>query len=92
MSGTKSRVRVVYAGDVQGVGFRWTVRNLAQGLGLDGGVENRPNGTVELVAEGGEPQLKWLLRQIRMSRLGPHIDSEQVEWGEARGLSGFYYR
>ena len=45
-----------------------------------------------MVAEGPEDALKRLLLQIRVSRLGPLISREQVEWGEAQGLSGFYYR
>ena len=92
MSGAARQVRVIYEGDVQGVGFRHTARSLANGLGVAGGVENLHDGTVQLVAEGPEDVLKRLLLQIRVSRLGPLISHEQVEWGEAQGLSGFYYR
>ena len=92
MSGSLRQVRVRYEGDVQGVGFRYVARGLANQLGTTGGVENMNDGTVQLVAEGPEDVLKRLLLQIRVSRLGPLISREQVEWGEAQGLSGFYYR
>ena len=92
MSAALRQVRVRYEGDVQGVGFRHVVRNLANALGATGGVENLNAGAVQLVAEGVEDVLKRLLLQIRTSRLGPLISREQVEWGAAQGLGGFYYR
>jgi acylphosphatase len=85
-------MRVVYTGEVQGVGFRYTVRGIANRLGVPGGVENLPDGTVLLVAEGPEDRLQGLLLNIRVSRLGPHIADERIEWGAAQGLAGFYYR
>ena len=92
MSGAVRQVRVVYEGEVQGVGFRFTVRGLASPLGVAGGVENLGDGSVLLFAEGPEDVLKRLLLQIRTSRLGAHISNERTEWGEVWGLAGFYYR
>ena len=92
MSGPRRQVRVVYAGEVQGVGFRYTARGLADALGVVGGVENLNDGTVRLVAEGSEEVLKRLLLNIRLSRVGMYIADERIEWGDAVGLSGFYYR
>lgn len=92
MSGALRQVRVRYEGEVQGVGFRYTARGIADPLGVAGGVENLNDGAVQLVAEGPEDVLKRLLLQIRVSRVGMRIAHEQIEWGEAQGLSGFYYR
>lgn len=92
MSGLRRQVRVVYAGEVQGVGFRYTARGIANGLGVPGGVENLNDGTVRLVAEGSEEVLKRLLLNIRLSRVGMYIADERIEWGDAQGMSGFYYR
>ena len=92
MNGSPRQVRVRYEGEVQGVGFRYVVRGIANQLGVTGGVENLNDGTVQLVAEGPEDVLKRFLMQIRVSRLGSHILHEQAEWGEAQGVSGFYYR
>jgi acylphosphatase len=44
------RRRVLYTGHVQGVGFRFTVRELAQRFAVTGFVRNLSNGKVELVA------------------------------------------
>lgn len=92
MSAEPRQVRVRYEGDVQGVGFRYVVRGLADQLGLAGVVENLNDGTVRLVAEGPEDVLKRLLLQIRTSRLGPYVSNEITEWNIAQGLTGFYYR
>ncbi len=92
MSAEPRQVRVRYEGEVQGVGFRYTVLGLANQLGVTGGVENLNDGAVQLVAEGPENILKRLLMQIRVSRLGPHIIGEKTDWGNAQGLTGFYYR
>lgn len=86
------QVRVRYEGDVQGVGFRYTVRKIANQMGVPGGVENLPDGAVQLVAEGTENLLKQFLLQIRTSRVGVYIANEQITWGEPEELSGFYYR
>ncbi|MDR0994027.1 MAG: acylphosphatase [Verrucomicrobiota bacterium] len=86
------QVRVRYEGQVQGVGFRYTVGSLANRLEVAGTVENRPDGTVRLVAEGTEAVLKTFLLNIRTSRLGDYISGEHLEWARAEGLSGFYAR
>jgi acylphosphatase len=49
---------------VQGVGFRWFVRETSRRLGLAGWVENRPDGSVEIAAEGDEESLDLLERAV----------------------------
>lgn len=92
MNESVRQIRVRYEGDVQGIGFRYTARGIANRLGLNGGVENMNDGSVQLVAEGPEGNLNRLLTLVRQSRVGPHIANEQIAWGEPRGLVGFYYR
>ena len=48
------RMHVVVSGRVQGVGFRWFVRETAIELGLAGWVRNRPDGNVEVAADGDD--------------------------------------
>ena len=48
----RSRVRILYSGHVQGVGFRYTAKTVAAGFEITGVVRNLPDGRVELVAEG----------------------------------------
>ena len=49
------RLTVWLTGDVQGVGMRWWVRARALELGLVGSAANRPDGRVEVIAEGSRP-------------------------------------
>lgn len=53
-----------FAGVVQGVGFRYFVRNIAKEMGVKGYVRNLPDGTVEVVAEGDEATLMEFLKAI----------------------------
>jgi acylphosphatase len=52
---------VVVRGRVQGVGFRWFVREHARTLGLAGWVKNRPDGMVELEVEGPDAKVQELM-------------------------------
>lgn len=54
------RLRLVIEGRVQGVWFRESTRREAVNLGVSGWVRNRPDGTVELLAEGPEDQVRAL--------------------------------
>lgn len=46
------RREVRYRGRVQGVGFRYTARSIAQSYAVTGYVKNVADGSVELVVEG----------------------------------------
>ncbi len=45
---------------MQGVCFRWACRDEAKKLGLTGWVRNLADGSVEVTAEGSEPQVDEL--------------------------------
>ena len=64
-------------GQVQGINFRYYVRQKARELGLSGYVKNLLDGTVEVVAEGEKESLKKLLDWCK---IGPrHAEVEKVE-------------
>jgi acylphosphatase len=75
------RLRAVVRGEVQGVGYRWSVQRLARRLGLTGYAENLPDGSVRVEAEGDPEQLDELEAFLRG---GPRfaevdrLDSERV--------------
>ena len=55
------RVRVIISGRVQGVGYRAATATEARRLGIFGWVQNRPDGSVELEAEGPDDKVAALL-------------------------------
>ncbi len=55
------RKHVNFQGRVQGVGFRYTAKNLAKSLHLTGWVRNEYDGTVTLEVQGREPMINKLL-------------------------------
>lgn len=59
------RAELTYSGRVQGVGFRYTAASLARGFRVTGFVRNRPDGTVELVAEGAPAEVYHFLDAVR---------------------------
>jgi acylphosphatase len=62
-------LQVFYEGNVQGVGFRWSVRHAAKGFDVTGWVRNLPDGRVELQANGGEEEVRAFLDNIAQSEL-----------------------
>ena len=64
------RRQVYYRGHVQGVGFRYTARQIAQPFAVSGYVRNLPDGRVELVAEGEPGELDRFLAEIESSMRG----------------------
>lgn len=81
----KSRMHVFYSGNVQGVGFRYTVKTVVAGFEASGVVRNLTDGRVELIAEGERGELEAFRKAIRESGLDAFIRNEDVTWGEATG-------
>ena len=77
---TEIRKKYKFYGRVQGVGFRYTAKYLAQSLGLTGWVENEYDGTVEMEVQGREPMIDKLLEGLnRNSFINIEwIDSEVI--------------
>jgi acylphosphatase len=66
-------VQVFYEGNVQGVGFRWSVRNVAKGFDITGSVRNLRDGRVELQVTGDKEEVRAFLEAILQSELRAHI-------------------
>ncbi|MET0210519.1 MAG: acylphosphatase [Burkholderiaceae bacterium] len=56
------KYRIVVSGCVQGVGYRWSMTQMAQGLGLRGWVRNRRDGTVEALVLGAPDAVNKLVQ------------------------------
>ena len=77
-------MQVFYSGRVQGVGFRYSVRKVANEFEVTGSVRNLADGRVQLVAEGSKDELDAFRQGIRESGLEHFIQQEEVSWGEAK--------
>jgi acylphosphatase len=62
-------LQVFYEGNVQGVGFRWTVRHAATGFDVTGWIRNLPDGRVELQVNGEENEVRAFLDLIAQGEL-----------------------
>ncbi len=69
-------VQVLYEGNVQGVGFRYSVKQIAKGFDVIGWVKNLRDGRVELQASGEETELRAFLDAIVQSELRAHIRNQ----------------
>ena len=73
-------------GRVQGVFFRYFVRNEARRLGLKGYVRNLARGdAVEVQAEGEKRQLNKLLGQLKVGPPGARVERVEVKWADYSG-------
>lgn len=74
------RKRMVFHGRVQGVGFRYTAKYLAQSLGLTGWVENEYDGTVLLEIQGRETLIYKLMEGLNRNRF------ITIDWIDTRDI------
>ena len=65
------------SGRVQGVGFRWFVRESALKLGVGGWVRNRPDGSVEAEIEGTKDSIERLKDLMRSGP--PHARVDRLD-------------
>jgi acylphosphatase len=83
-------LKIVYRGRVQGVGFRYTVKSLAPGYEVAGGVRNLSDGTVELRVQGPRDEVEAFRQGVRDSGVGRFITEEQACAEALRdGVRGF---
>ncbi|EKF24333.1 acylphosphatase family protein [Mycolicibacterium hassiacum DSM 44199] len=80
-------------GHVQGVGFRWWTRSRALELGLTGYAANKPDGRVEVVAQGPRAACEKLLELLQSGNTPGRVDNVVAEFSEpGDALSGFVER
>jgi acylphosphatase len=76
----RERQQVFFAGQVQGVGFRYTARRVARHHAVSGFVRNLPDGRVELVVEGDSAEIDRFLGELRntMAAYIQHCDVHRI--------------
>ncbi|MFA6915420.1 MAG: acylphosphatase [Parachlamydiales bacterium] len=77
MSETNPVYHLIVSGDVQGVGYRATVRRHAQQQHVTGTVRNLQDGNVEIIAQGTSDQLEKFFRKIEHEPGGGNVKEIQ---------------
>ena len=76
---SNARIQLILNGRVQGVYFRASTVQQARRLGLTGWVMNRPDGAVEVVAEGRSDRLEELVAWCRQGPPGARVDEVDLQ-------------
>ena len=87
------RIHATVKGKVQGVFYREFTRREAESLGVSGFARNLKDGSVEIVAEGEEKQLKEFEKRFRKGPLMAFISEVEIKEQPATGeFDGFDIR
>ncbi len=78
------RQTVLFAGHVQGVGFRYTTERIAKQHPITGYVQNLPDGRVKLIAEGDPDHVKQFIKHVTKT-MREYISDQTTETDEATG-------
>jgi acylphosphatase len=86
-------LQILFEGSVQGVGFRWSVKQVATGFDVIGWVRNLPDGRVEMQVAGEQREVRAFLEAIGQSHLGSHIRKQtEFELAAPPSARGFEIR
>ncbi|MEB3022397.1 acylphosphatase [[Mycobacterium] crassicus] len=90
---TDVRLTAWVHGHVQGVGFRWWTRSRALELGLTGYAANRPDGRVQVVAQGPREDCRRLLDLLQGGSTPGRVDTVVADYSAAGDpIDGFAER
>lgn len=78
MSSVGAEIKV--AGFVQGVGFRFYCHRLASNLQITGSVQNKPDGSVSIRAEGDRSQLEEMIKSLKVGPRAAQVKDVKVRW------------
>jgi acylphosphatase len=84
-------LRITFEGRVQGIGFRYTTKDLAKSFDVCGSVQNLADGSVEMHVMGEATEIEDFLREIsEESAVAHHIRNVRRETVPLfEGLKGF---
>jgi len=80
----QQQCKVIYEGEVQGVGFRYTTVRIAQQFQIFGYVRNLRDGSVELLVEGEQSEVNRFLNTLAET-MSSYIADIKLDSCEATG-------
>lgn len=92
MNDSTTTRRFVFHGRVQGVGFRWTTRDVARRFEVAGFVRNQSDGTVELVVQAEPREIEAFVAAVEEAMAG-HVDvRKETPFDSDETFDGFAIR
>ncbi len=79
-------------GMVQGVGFRYSARNIAASYGIKGYIRNMPDGSVYIESEGPEKNVTEFIKWCRKGSDFSFVDHIDIEDAVIKNYSTFEIR
>ena len=79
------RLTAIVSGNVQRVGYRARVIDIANAFGLKGMTENQKDGLVKIIAEGEEEKLRWFESAIDIKNALIRVSSIDKKYSQASG-------
>ncbi len=76
------RVILNAQGKVQGVSYRLHIKKRANQIGLKGCVRNKPDGSVEIIAEGDQKLIDELIHEARKGSFLARVDNLDIKYEE----------
>ena len=83
---------ITVRGRVQGVGFRFTARNMARAYGIRGFIRNERDGSVYIEAEGEKENLGQFISWCKKGPDAGRVENVHVEAGEPADFRSFTVR
>lgn len=85
----RTHVNITVTGRVQKIGFRYSTLEVANQLGIAGSVQNLPDGSVYIEAEGAEEAIKTFIGWCHEGPRWAHVEHVYVEKSAIKNFSSF---
>jgi len=86
------KVKATVSGNIQSVGYRARVIDIAKTFGLTGFVQNMDDGRVRIIAESDNGNLDGFLDAIRIKNTLINVDAVEVKHADATGDFDDFYK
>lgn len=77
-------MHILISGFVQGVGFRYFVKNNARKLGVTGWVKNTPDNKVEAVLQGEQEAIDQMILLCKKGPFLAEVKNVDIKWKESK--------